>query len=69
MGGASIEIHRLHPYRRPLPRPRPRPRPMGATGFGADAVFLVSSTSKASKFKLSGKSQALTVDPRTDKVA
>jgi hypothetical protein len=38
--------------------------------LGTTAFFLgASSTSSASKFKLSGNSQDLMVDPRTDKVA
>lgn len=56
-------------YRRPLPRPLPRPRPVLAAGFGTTDFFGVSSTSKASRFRLSGSIQARIVDPRTESVA
>lgn len=56
-------------YRLPLPLPLPRPLPMAVGSFGTAAFFLgVSSTSNASKFKLSGRSQALMVEPLTDSV-
>jgi hypothetical protein len=59
------------PRPRPLPRPRPRAPPATAPADPtADRCFLgASSTSSASRFNDSGRSQARMVDPRTDKVA
>lgn len=65
----------LAAYRRPLPRPLPRPRPLpippGPPAL-ADAAVLgvlgVSSTSSASRLRLSGNIQDRTVLPRTERV-
>jgi hypothetical protein len=56
-------------YRRPRPRPLPRPRPV-SIGLGTAIFFFgVSSTRRASRFRLSGSNQALIVDPLTESVA
>lgn len=57
-------------YRRPRPRPRPRPLPApgAADGLGTTDFLGVSSTSRASRFRLSGSSHDLIVEPRTESV-
>ena len=60
-----------HPYLRPRPLPRPLPRdgPGAADGLATTDFLGVSSTSNASKLRLSGSSHALIVEPRTESVA
>ena len=61
-----IYQHYLRP--RPLPRPLPLAEPAVAEGFGTTDFFGASSTSNASKLRLSGSSQDLIVEPRTESV-
>jgi len=56
------------PLPRPLPLPMPPPPPPPPATFGA-LIFGVSSTNRASRFRLSGSKNARIVEPRIDKVA